>query len=202
MANPHHRLKVVLKKSTTSIGTHKKIIAVYVLICLIIIAAALVYNKYEQTQKRQYELYRKGVEQFSAGNFDSAQQDLEEAARLNPRDDRPIRLLAKVYEVKGELDKAADSYLASLQVNPDQPETMYNLAIIYKSQGLTAEAIGKLEEAVARSKQFVAARLILGDLYAQTGEREKAREEYQAVIEMNPFGVDLESVKQKLEGLR
>jgi predicted negative regulator of RcsB-dependent stress response len=48
----------------------------------------------------------------------------------------------------------------------------------------------------------VAARIVLGDLYTQQGKKTKAKEQYQAVIRLKPFGVNLAEVKKKLSEIR
>ena len=105
-------------------------------------------------------------------------------------------------EATGKLDEAARAYRASLAVKPDQPEILYNLAIIHKSQGKNQEAVAELEKAIKLNEQFVGARMILGDLYAQLGETDKAREQYQAVLDRKPFGMDLNRIRTKLNSLK
>ena len=78
---------------------------------------------------------------------------------------------------------------------------MYNLAIIKKSQGDAEAAIRILADAVEADPTFVGARMALGDLYAETGEAEKAREQYEAIVDMEPLGIDLDEVRAKIDSL-
>lgn len=71
----------------------------------------------------------------------------------------------------------------------------YSVAIIYKTQDAT-------DKAIKAEKNFFAARIILGDLYARQDKKEKTAREYQAVIDAAPFGIDLEPIKGKLARLQ
>ena len=143
-----------------------------------------------------------GLKLYQKGKFSQATKQLEASVRLNPQNAKAQRALGQSYESTGKLEKAAMAYRDSLAVDPKQPEVLYNLAIIYKSQGKTKQAVAELGKAVSYNKQFVAARLILGDLYLQQGDKAKAKEQYQAVVEMRPFGVDVAKVGQKIKELK
>jgi len=142
-----------------------------------------------------------GTEAFERGDFDEAISQLEEAADAAPDDPEIHRKLGLGYEAKGRLDEALAQYNESLDKDPEQAEVLYKAAIVRKTQGDTAGAIEDLNRALVVNQEFVAARLILGDLYTTQGETEKAKAEYQAVIDLNPFGVDIDSVKAKLAAL-
>lgn len=182
-------------------GTSKIIICA--ITCILLAAAALAFNiKRNEQLKKHAELLRQGSDYFARAEVDSAISALQEAVTLKKNDDTSRRLLGKAYEIKGDLAKAADHYRASLSINPRQPETLYHLAIIHKSQGQTDEAISKLTEALAVNPDFVAARIILGDMYAQAGHTAMAKEQYQTILELKPFGTDLEQIRRKMEALR
>lgn len=171
---------------------------------LILIASISYFAQIRQQQiaEKHDKALGSGLNAYSKGKFDQAIKDLEEASKLNPRDDKTRLNLGQSYEAQGKLDKALEEYKASLKVNPNQPHAYYNIAIIYKSQAKIEEAIQSLEKAIELDKDFVAARVILGDLYGLQGEYDKAEEQYLTVIKMEPFGLDLEELKAKLGILR
>lgn len=195
-----------LKANNAAFGIftkHKKpVLAVCVAAILIVIALVGLHLWDQKVKSDQAKAYLSGHNAYSKGQFDRAIKSLEEAKKLNPNDAKTHTNLAQSYEAKGRLDKAAGEYEASLKVNPNQPEACYNLAIIYKSQGKLDKAVEGLSQAVKLNGNFVAARIALGDLYAQKGDNTKAKEQYQKVIDMKPFGVDLEAIKGKLSNLK
>jgi len=143
-----------------------------------------------------------GMAAYKKGAFAKAAASLQEAVKLNPKNAKAQSALGQSYEATGKLDRAAKAYQDSLAVDANQPEVMYNLAIIHKAQNKNKEAITELEKAIKLNQKFVAARLILGDLYALQNQKDKAGVQYQAVLEMKPFGTDLAEIKRKLEGLK
>jgi tetratricopeptide (TPR) repeat protein len=142
-----------------------------------------------------------GLVSYKKGKFNEAISDLEKATESDPGDSKAQRTLGQSYEATGKLAKAVRAYQGSLAADPEQPEIHYNLAIIYKSQSKTDEAIQELNKAIKLNKSFVAAKIILGDLYLLKGEKAEAKKQYQAVIDLKPFGVDLEAIKAKLNKL-
>lgn len=180
----------------------KPVLAVCVATILIVITLVGFHLWDQKVKVDQAKAYLSGHDAYSKGQFDRAIKNLEEAKKLNPNDAKTHAGLAQSYEAKGKLDKAAAEYEASLKANPKQPEVYYNLAIIYKSQGKPDRAAQELSQAVKLNSNFVAARIALGDLYAQKGDVGKAKEQYQKVMDMKPFGVDLEAIKGKLNNLK
>lgn len=138
---------------------------------------------------------------YSSGEFDSAIADLERAVELRPEDAPAHLLLAQAYEASGDLSHAEDAYRVSIELDADQPQALYNLAVITATQGSASEAIGLLERALRIDRTFVAARLALADLYASKGDNGAARKHYKTVIEAEPYGTDLEAIRRKLKEL-
>ena len=64
-----------------------------------------------------------------AGRLDEAEADLEAARRLRPRDMRMLILLARVAEARGDAAGAARHYRAGLEIDPDSPHMLNNLAL-------------------------------------------------------------------------
>lgn len=195
------QLKADIKFLEPVVNYKKPILALLLVSALIALSVVYFQVRGQRIIEDQKKAYSSGVEAYSSGKFDQAIKDLEEAKRLNPKDAKTHVNLAQSYEAKGKLDKALEEYEASLKVNPNQPETLYNLAIIYKSREDLDKAIKLLEKAVKINGDFVAARITLGDLYALNGANDKAKEQYQTVVKMNPFGVDIEAIKNRLKQL-
>jgi tetratricopeptide (TPR) repeat protein len=182
---------------------NKKVVLAVCAAVVLIGATVIAINVREQRlQEAQEKAYTTGASAYSEGKFDKAITELEKAKELAPGDAKTHLNLAQSYEAKGELDKALVEYKASVAAEPKQPEALYNMAIIYRSQGDMPNAIQSLETAVATNKEFVAARIALGDLYGITGKSDKAKEQYEAVIGLKPYGVNLEDIKQKIRVLK
>lgn len=175
------------------------VLAVCALAALLMLAAC---NQTADQAKQAKEATQSGLAKFKKGNFKEATADLKKAATADPTNAETQRLLGQSYEATGKLRDAARSYRASLKINPNQPEALYNLAIISKSQGKTPAAIEALEKALSYNKNFVAARLMLAELYLAGNKKAKAKAEYQKVLDLKPFGIDLKDVQRKLEAIQ
>ncbi len=170
----------------------------------LLVVAALSFGLKAQNRARQATASKAGDSGFALykkGDFKKAIPRLKEAVRLDPKNEAALRTLGQSYEAVGDLNKAASTYEAALAAKANQPEVLYNLAIIHKSQGKMDEAIEELEKAVSLNKRFVGARLVLAELFANSGNEAAAKEQYEAVLKLKPFGVDLKAVRRKLDAL-
>ena len=175
-------------------------IAFVLSICLLASAVALVGCGSSEADV-QDESLPDGRVAYENADFETAQEEFEQAVDIDPEDAEALFLLGQTYEAQGDLDAAADAYKRSLRADISQSRVQYNLAIILKSQGDIDEAIENLEIAIRIDSEFVGARLALGDIYAESGNAEDARTEYETVLEMEPFGLDLDDVRRKLDAL-
>lgn len=188
--------------ATKSRGMLSVIAVVVILITLAIAFLVLPKVKHNQDVADSKKEVTSGLASFKKGDFAKAISKLEKAVELDPKNAQAQRALGQSYEATGKIKEAAGAYRESLAADPKQHEVLYNLAIIYKFQNKPKQAIEGLVKAVKLNKQFVGARLILGDLYAQQNQKDKAKKQYQAVIKMKPFGLDVEMVKKKMDSLK
>ena len=91
---------------------------------------------------------------------------------------------------KGRNDDQADSVKS--------PDVLYEEIQILISSGCEKEAIGALEMFLAVYPDYALAHNDLGVLYFKEGEKEKALEHYERVLELEPWNVD---VRERLDDL-
>lgn len=72
-----------------------------------------------------------------------------EALRLNPRDGQLLSYLATYHAMRGERRAALDNLEASLRLQPNNPNRMFDAGIIYQQLGETKRALDALEKAVS-----------------------------------------------------
>ncbi len=159
--------------------------------------ASLEYEK-GATNSKSAAKVESGLSAYERGDFETAVSELEAAVDKDPKSIAAQTALGQSYEAVGKLKQAEESYRTALELNQSLPRIRYKLAIILKSKGRPEEAIDELSKAVVNEPGFAAARLILGDLYADAGDKKKAAAEYRAVIDAKPFGIDLKPVEAKL----
>lgn len=133
--------------------------------------------------------------------FEKEISSLNELLKKDPKNAENNMLLGMRYKAIGKLDLAIDAFEKSLSANPNQPEIFYNLATIFNYGGNTERAIEAAEKAVALNESFIGAKILLGDLYLKAGDKKKARQQYQNVVDKKPNGSVLDQAKVKLESL-
>lgn len=89
-----------------------------------------------------------GRAHLGAGDGFYAIVPLKRAQALNPRDWRPLTLLAVAYEQTGRDEEAQATHLLAQQAAPNNPAVLANLAMFRLGQGKAAEAETLLRRAV------------------------------------------------------
>ncbi|MCI0521963.1 MAG: tetratricopeptide repeat protein, partial [Chloroflexi bacterium] len=125
---------------------------------------------------------------------EEAVESAEEAVRLRPEDIPSRRLLAGLYAQQGDLSRALQSAQAALELDPKDAETLLLLASLYAATGSEKEVRATYTEAIAIRQAALAGeggetferRIALGDAYLQSGDLEKAGQEYQQADNLKP----------------
>ena len=91
----------------------------------------------------------------------------------------------------GNVDEAARHYLAAIADDTRNLEARNNLGLLYRSRGLTAQAIEQFRQALAVDPRYVNARNSLAALLMDEGRFSQAREELSAGLAIDSRNVDL-----------
>lgn len=114
-----------------------------------IILKALPTNK---KAKEAFAYYRDGMSAQSDGEYAEALENYEEALKLEEdTNDRSYILynIALIHTSNGEHEKALEYYQQALEFNPQMPQALNNVAVIYHFQGERAKEAGEEERAEA-----------------------------------------------------
>ncbi len=112
------------------------------------------------------------------------------ALSVNPEDFRPRFHLGLNFEMKGDFPRAREEYLrASAQVAAQQETYAYpleGLARLDWKQQNPAGALRYARQAVSLDPQLPSSRLMLGNLFLQTGDTVRSISELKAAAELDP----------------
>ncbi len=97
-----------------------------------------------------------------------------------------LRNLAKVLSWAGKTDEAGRAAARALELLPDDPESLFVLAIEASEWNEHERAIALLQEVLWYDPDWVKARLNLGVEFSRAGRLEEARKEYLRVLELAP----------------
>jgi len=95
-------------------------------------------------------------------------------------------LQAKKYQQEGRSDEAIREYKKILRQQPNSPEALNSLGMIYFQKSLFIEAEQAFIEAIRMKPAFSEAHSNLGQVYQQMNHLEGATREYREAIRLNP----------------
>ena len=148
-------------------------------------------------------LYYLGAAYIDVGEFDPARQALSLALEIDHTDADAIFLLGQVYAGLGQIESAAEQYLAALSYVPDFEAVYLALfhldsisgqagRLAYAQAGLAychhdySTAVEKLVLALEAAPQFTPAYVLLGLVYEGQGELGQARQTLEMALALDP----------------
>ena len=87
---------------------------------------------------------------------------------------------------EGNHEKAIESYIKAIEINPNYPQIYYNLANIYNETNQFDKAIENYKKAIELDSKFFAAYNNLGITYAKKEEYKLAVENHKKAVEIEP----------------
>ncbi|MBI9076915.1 MAG: tetratricopeptide repeat protein [Desulfatibacillum sp.] len=99
---------------------------------------------------------------------------------------KPAANLGWAYFSKGDLDKAREYYLMSVDQSPGYAQGWRGLGKVYLEDGNSQKALYALEKAVLLAPNFAEAYFELGEAYLRSGHRSKAQQAWDKVCVLTP----------------
>ncbi|VEP12657.1 Photosystem I assembly protein Ycf3 [Hyella patelloides LEGE 07179] len=102
--------------------------------------------------KEAFAYYRDGMSAQGDGEYAEALENYEEALTLEEdTNDRSYILynMGLIHASNGDIDKAIELYIESIELNPRMPQALNNIAVLYHYEGEKAREAGREEEAEA-----------------------------------------------------
>lgn len=95
-----------------------------------------------------------------------------------------------MYLQKNQLDDALHEYNQAYTINQQQPELLFNMALLFKKQKKITEAITFLQKAIAHKSDYAKAHFHLAQCYNEDKQPDEALKHYQQVITYAPDWLD------------
>ena len=134
----------------------------------------------------------RGVLYIQMGQFENGQADFERANRLDPSQASGAVAEGLAQLQQANLDQALATVTSQLKTHPDDPFLQYLKAQVLTQKGAVAgseefgQAVTAATAAVRLKPDFVLARDLLGNLYLQSGQTERAMEQCRLALRDNP----------------
>src|SRR5205809_4953584 len=127
----------------------------------------------------------------STETINNAIREFEEIVRIDPTERQSFLMVGRLYQIKGERDKAADIYKKFLGVEPGSEEGVTALAKLHMDAGNYKEAVELLENFVKQRPDSDSAFQTLGEAYSDLQEHAKAADAYKRAGELDPDNVEI-----------
>jgi len=154
------------------------------------------------------------------GKFAEAIPHLDEARRINPKDDRVYALFARVMLQQGKFAVAARIYAEAARLNPGEPQYLLAQGTALIEQASTIDpahskaaadqrsyALTEAETVLARAhqvsgKKLAAVHLQLARLYEKRGDRARAADELEQYLRQSPDDKKATEIRDAIKKLR
>lgn len=123
--------------------------------------------------------------------INNAIHEFEEIVRIDPYERQGFLMLGRLYQIKGDRNRAMEIYKRYLGVEPSSEEGITALAKLHMDAGNNKEAVGLLEDFIKQRPDSADAYQTLGEAYSDMQEFDKAADAYKHAIEINTDDVEL-----------
>lgn len=143
--------------------------------------------------------YARGIAYERAGMWNAAEQDFNEALKLEPNQPDVLNYLGYSWLVMGKrTDKAKDYIEQALSARPDDPHILDSMGWAYFLSGEYEEAVGFLERAAELMPQDATVNDHLGDAYWRVGRKTEAEFQWKRALTFKPSKEDAKRIRLKL----
>ena len=123
---------------------------------------------------------------FAPATNSKAEFVLNRALKLKPDSPDTLHLLAQVYSNESRPLDALDLLVRAHKIAPENTDVIFLMARVSMSQNYYEDAIPLLESGLAIAPQRADLLAALGESYFMAGKVDKAIEEFQKLIELDP----------------
>src|SRR5215468_5184389 len=127
----------------------------------------------------------------SPETINSAIHEFEEIIRIDPTERQSFLMLARLYQIKGDRDKATEIYKKFLGIEPGSEEGVTALAKLHMDAGNYKEAVDLLEQFIAQRPDSDGALQTLGEAYSALQEYSKSADAYKRASDLDPDDIEI-----------
>ena len=143
---------------------------------------------WEQVAKARYQ---RGNAYVMKKEFDLALSDLNEAIRINPRDDRAWTMRGGLFLARGEAQRAINDFNEAIRLNPNDYYAVFQRGFAYHSIEEADKAFEDYSRSIALNEKYITAHLNRGIiLYTRRGEFDAAIADFGAALQLGPDNVN------------
>ncbi len=135
-------------------------------------------------------LYNIGVAYFQVEDFEKSYKNLKKAYDIEPKL-QYIQAYSLSALKAGMFEEAQEGYKKLSELEPDNDNNLYNLAVAYKGCSKYAEAIEIIEQLLSFNMNSVQLKLTLAGLYSMVNNLEAAKILYSELVSKGIMNIDM-----------
>jgi tetratricopeptide (TPR) repeat protein len=147
-------------------------------------------NDNSATDYNATDYYRSGMSAYSAGNYDQAISDFQQATYLDPRYGDAFYGLGKAYEAIHRDQQALEAYLSAVRAQPSHGEAHSKAGILYFKQRKYDPAETHLKRAISYAPADPMSFYYLGEIYRMQGKCKSSVDMYKKALAISPNLLD------------
>jgi len=148
-----------------------------------------------QSDAAMFDLAKISVEK---GRLGEAATLLEKAREIDPENQWYSEYLAQIYAESGRLDEAIETVRSIIESQPEKYDYYFNLGSLMSAQGKYDEALEVYDDLEGRFGSMEEIAMQRQIIYLEQGKAEKALEEANKLIEINPGEVRYYGMKAEI----
>src|SRR5215469_11051597 len=125
----------------------------------------------------------------------NAVHEFEEIVRIDPTERQSFLMLGRLYQIKGDRDKATEIYKQFLGIEPGNEDGVTALAKLHMDAGNYKEAVDLLEQFITQRPDSDGALQTLGEAYSDLQEYSKSADAYKRAAEIDPDDIEIKKAQ-------
>jgi tetratricopeptide (TPR) repeat protein len=134
-------------------------------------------------QERPEFLRLRAATELAGGNADSAEKDLQEALKIEPRNTILLLNYANLLAKTNRKEDAQKTYQQALAIDPSNPAALGSLGYLSREMGDFEASRGYFQEFAKKHSDNYVPYLALGDLYSENHRYAEAQESYEQAFQ-------------------
>src|SRR5215472_3495978 len=127
--------------------------------------------------------------------INSAIHEFEEIVRIDPTERQSFLMLGRLYQIKGDRDKATEIYKQFLGIEPGNEDGVTALAKLQMDAGQYKDAVDLLEQFITQRPDSDGALQTLGEAYSDLQEYSKSADAYKRAAEIDPDDIEIKKAE-------
>ncbi len=145
-----------------------------------------------------YKITRKALELKNHLQTAAVERLLKDGLRLFPRNIMALNNLGSLYHNQGRYEDALPYFQAAAAIDPNSPEVLFNLGLVYIALNQIDKGIEYLAKVCQLAPEIEEARIYLAECLIKAGRNQEAIRTLKELLEINPDNSKAQEILKKI----